>query len=302
MALDFVAIDFETANFTRASACSVGVVRVENGELRESTEWYIDPPGGAYFTNTFIHGITEADVHGASTWGDTIDRLSDFTRGLPLVAYSGFDRGVYNAANAVTGVSNRDFDWRNAHALARRRLAAPDHTLSDYRLPTVAEYLGLPGFAHHSAAADAEACAAIVLHLAELDGCTDFEELWPQRTDRTRVRVYVPRGPLPEANLEADPDHPLFNQSICFTGKLDSFTQNEAERIAADFGAKVEANVTKRTSLVVVGQFDPAHLRAGAKLSNKAAKAAVLAAKGQLIEIVDEAAFLATINLEPANY
>ena len=302
MALNFVAIDFETANFARASACSVGVVRVEDGKPRESAEWFIDPPGGAYFTNTFIHGITEDDVIGAPSWESSIDRLADFAGELPLVAYSGFDRGVYNAANTLIGLPDRGFDWRNAHSLARRRLAAPDHSLSDYRLPTVASYLGISEFDHHSAAADAEACADIVLRVAALDGHTDLDGLWPDRVYGTRTRVYVPKGPLPEANLEADPDHPLFGQSICFTGKLDSFTQGEAERIAADFGAKVEDNVTKRTTLVVVGQFDPAHLRAGAKLSNKATKAATLASKGQAIEIVDEVAFLALINLDPTSY
>ncbi len=279
MALDFVAIDFETANFTRASACSVGVVRVEAGEVRDRTEWFIDPPGGAYFTNTFIHGITETDVLGAPSWSDTLDTLADFAGGLPLVAYSGFDRGVYNAANTVAGTSDRGFAWHNAHTLARRRLPAPDHTLSDYRLPTVADHLGVPAFAHHSAVADAEACASIVLRLAALDGHADLAALWPERVYATRHRVYVPKGPLPEPNVAADPDHPLYGRTICFTGKLDSFTQGEAERIAADFGATVEDNVTKRTTLVIVGQFSPAHLRAGAKLSNKSEKAAALAAK-----------------------
>lgn len=302
MALDFVAIDFETANFTRASACSVGVVRVEGGELCDSSEWFIDPPGGAYFTNTFIHGITEAHVTGAPTWEHTLNRLADFACGLPLVAYGGFDRGVYNAANTITGMADRGFGWRNAHTLARRRLVAPDHALADYRLPTVADYLGVPAFAHHRAVADAEACAAIVLRLATLDEHVDFGALWPERVYGARVRVYIPKGPLPEPNLNADPDHPLYGQSVCFTGKLDSFTQGEAERIAADFGATVEDNVTKRTALVVVGQFSPAHLRSGAKLSNKAEKAAALAAKGQPVEIMDEAAFLALINLDPADY
>lgn len=302
MGLDFVAIDFETANFTRASACSVGVVRVEGGELRNSTEWFIDPPGGAYFTNSFIHGITEADVIGAPSWSDTLDRLADFAGGLPFVAYSGFDRGVYNAANTVTGMLDRGFDWRNAHTLARQRLVAPEHALGDYRLPTVADYLGVPAFAHHSAVADAEACAAIVLRLAALDGHVGLGALWPERVYATRHRVYVPKGPLPEPDLDADPDHPLYGQTVCFTGKLDSFTQGEAERIAADFGAVVEDNVTKRTTLVVVGQFSPAHLRAGTKLSNKAEKAAALAAKGQPLDIVDEDAFLTYINLDPADY
>lgn len=300
--LDFVAIDFETANFARASACAVGVARVVGGELQESDEWFIDPPGGAYFTNSFIHGITEDHVVGAPSWEESLDRLSAFARELPLVAYSGFDRGVYNAANAVSGALDRGFEWRNAHSLARRRLVETGHSLDDYGLSTVADYLGIPAFEHHRAVADAEACAAVVLRLAALDGSADLQALWPAPVRVARARTYVPKSPLPAANLEADPEHPLYGKSICFTGRLDGFTQGAAERIAADFGASVEDNVTKRTTLVVVGQFSPAHLRAGAVLSNKASKAATLAARGQKIEILDEDAFLALINLDPADY
>lgn len=140
------------------------------------------------------------------------------------------------------------------------------------------------------------------LRIAALDGCTDLAELWPATLGRKRSRVYVPKAPLPEANLEADSNHPLYDQSICFTGKLDSFTKDDAARIAADFGARVEKDVTKRTTLVVVGQFNPANLRAGTKLSSKAEKAARLAAKGQAVEVIDESAFLSIINLELAEY
>lgn len=299
MALDFVAIDFETANFARASACAVGLMRVRDGELAERDGWLIDPPGGVYFTNTFIHGITAEDVAGAPDWPDTLDRLEDFASGLPLVAYSGFDRGVYNAANDLLGIADRGFGWLNAHSLARRRF--PDQ-LEDYRLPTVSDFLGVEAFAHHNATADAGACAGIVVKIAEIDGLTELDALWPAREYEKRPRVYVPKGPLPEPNLDADPSHPLYGQSICFTGKLDSFTQGEAERIAADFGCTIEDNVTKRTTLVVIGQFDPAHLRAGATLSNKAKKAQELAMKGNRIEVTDEAGFLAYINLSPADY
>lgn len=302
MALDFVAIDFETANFARASACSVGLARVKDGMIEESAEWYIDPPGGAYFTNTFIHGISAEDVLGAPQWAESLERMAVFAGDLPLVAYSDFDRGVYNAANSVSGTVDRGFEWKNAHSLARRSLTAPEHQLENYKLPTVSKYLAIPAFNHHNAAADAVACARVVLRLAEIADCNELDRLWPELAAKKRHRVYKPKSALPEANLEADRSHPLYRQSICFTGKLDSFTKDEARLIAADFGATVEANVTKRTTLVVVGQFTLGHLRAGAKLSSKALKAATLAANGQPLEIVDEETFLSLINLEPADY
>lgn len=301
MGLDFVAIDFETANFSRGSACAVGLIRVEAGNPVARDEWFIDPPGGAYFTNTFIHGITAEHVAGAPSWAETLDRLETFASGLPLVAYSGFDRGVYNAANSMLETADRGFTWLNAHSLARRRFPG---ALDDYRLPTVAKHLGVSGFRHHDAAEDASACAGIVLKIAVLDGATDLAVLWPARTDsRTgRVRTYTPRGPLPEANAEADPNHPLYGEVVCFSGTLDGFTKAEAQRIAADFGASVDLNVTKETTLVVMGVFHPSHLRDGFALSNKVEKAMTLAAKGQRIEVIDNDEFLRLINLDPADY
>ena len=49
----FVAIDFETADQGRDSACSVGLVRVENGAIVKTAVQLIQPPrfeGGDLFT------------------------------------------------------------------------------------------------------------------------------------------------------------------------------------------------------------------------------------------------------------
>src|SRR3712207_4472701 len=44
--LNFTAIDFETANNSAASACSVGMVKVRDGRVVDSAHWYIRPPFG----------------------------------------------------------------------------------------------------------------------------------------------------------------------------------------------------------------------------------------------------------------
>ena len=46
MPLDFTAIDFETANGSAASACSVGLVKVRDGQVVDRIGWYIRPPLG----------------------------------------------------------------------------------------------------------------------------------------------------------------------------------------------------------------------------------------------------------------
>ena len=67
--LDFTAIDFETANSSPASACSVGLVRVRDGRIVATAGWLIRPPAGHdefQEWNTKIHGIRAHDVRDLS--------------------------------------------------------------------------------------------------------------------------------------------------------------------------------------------------------------------------------------------
>ena len=53
----FVAIDFETADRHRDSACALAMVRVESGEIVKTEHRLIKPPR-MYFELTYIHDIT----------------------------------------------------------------------------------------------------------------------------------------------------------------------------------------------------------------------------------------------------
>jgi DNA polymerase III epsilon subunit-like protein len=44
MTLDFTAIDFETANSYRGSPCSVGLVKVRDGQIVDESFTLIHPP------------------------------------------------------------------------------------------------------------------------------------------------------------------------------------------------------------------------------------------------------------------
>ena len=293
--LNFVAIDFETANFDRASVCAVGLTKVVDDRVVTTDSWFVRPPTGLDFTNTYLHGIGPAHVASAPSWTETLQRIAGVTAGVPLVAYSPFDRGVYNAANTLTGSTPGGFDFLDALAVVRHHCQLPSH-----RLPLVVAHFGLPDFDHHEAGADSLACALITLRIAEERGAGSLEELWSSIPTRPRARAarsYTKQADLPQASLEADPGHPLFGEVVCFSGDLDSYTRPEAQKIVASFGATVSANVTKKTSLVVMGGFDPATLRPGATLSTKIQRAQELAASGQSVEIVTEQTFLEILSV-----
>ena len=94
----FVAIDFETADFGRDSACAVGVVRVERNRIVQSESRLIRPPRRD-FVFTYIHGIAWEDVADAAPFGEVWKELRDLLQGVEfLVAHNApFDRSVLHA-------------------------------------------------------------------------------------------------------------------------------------------------------------------------------------------------------------
>ncbi|WP_150308228.1 exonuclease domain-containing protein [Planctomonas psychrotolerans] len=165
MPLNFTAIDFETANSSSASACSVGLVKVRAGRVVDRAGWLIRPPVGHddfLEWNTRIHGIRASDVIGAAGWAQQLPDLLAFADGDPFVAHNaGFDMGVIAGGCAASGTPCPDLSY-----LCTLQVARKTYELDSYRLPVAAMAAGFEDFAHHDALADAEACAAILVHAA----------------------------------------------------------------------------------------------------------------------------------------
>ncbi|OCG75505.1 exonuclease domain-containing protein [Microbacterium sediminis] len=176
MPLDFTAIDFETANGSAASACQVGLARVRDGRVVATAGWLIRPPAGHDVFNewnTRIHGITAEDVRTAPGWTAQLDRLLSFVGADVLVAHNAsFDTRVLRAACEATGDELGAVDYLCSLQLARRV-----YDLPSYKLPAAAAAAGHAAFAHHDAAADALACAQIVIDAGRRTGAADVAAL-----------------------------------------------------------------------------------------------------------------------------
>nr|WP_218869089.1 exonuclease domain-containing protein [Leifsonia psychrotolerans] len=182
--MNFTAIDFETANSSSASACSVGLVKVRDGKVVDTANWLIRPPAGhdAFQEwNIKIHGIRPEDVEKAPTWAKQLPYLVAFAGGDHLVAHNaGFDLGVISKATQVVGLEVPNFNYVCSLQVARRT-----YHLDSYRLPVAAMAAGFEDFAHHDALADAEACAAIMIDAAKRHSALNLEQL----AHITRVKV-----------------------------------------------------------------------------------------------------------------
>jgi DNA polymerase III subunit epsilon len=158
----FVAIDFETADRDRDSACAVGLVRVRGTEIVERMQWLIRPPR-RFFEFTYIHGITWERVARAPTFAALWPRLAQHLRDIDFVAAhnASFDRAVLQTCCAAAGVRPPAAPFE-----CTMRLARAVWNLRPTKLPDVCRFLDIP-LRHHDALSDAEACARIVLAARE---------------------------------------------------------------------------------------------------------------------------------------
>jgi len=81
--MNFLALDFETANYYRDSACALGLVRIENNKIVDRTSFLIRPPY-KYFVFTYIHGITWEDVENEPTFEQYWKSIKPFFEELIL--------------------------------------------------------------------------------------------------------------------------------------------------------------------------------------------------------------------------
>jgi len=161
----FVAIDFETADFGRDSACALGLVRVEDGRIVRKESRLIRPPRRE-FVFTYLHGISWEDVAQADPFGAVWSELAEMVRGADFLAAhnAAFDRSVLRACCAGAGLEPPPHRFECTVRRARERWGIRPTTL-----PRVCGALGI-GLCHHDPLSDAEACVRIMMAFLEEAG------------------------------------------------------------------------------------------------------------------------------------
>ena len=156
--MTFVAIDFETADAGRDSACAVGLVRVEGGAIVRREVRLIRPPRRV-FEFTWVHGITWEQVAGKPAFKEVWAELRPLLEGAEFLAAhnASFDRSVLRACCAAAGIAEPPQPFECTVKLARKAW-----NIRPTRLDNVCRTLKIP-LNHHEAGSDAEACARIVL-------------------------------------------------------------------------------------------------------------------------------------------
>jgi DNA polymerase-3 subunit epsilon len=171
--MDFVALDFETANRYRSSVCSVGMVEVSKGKIVKEHYTLINPLQEFDPFNTRIHGITKNQIRYAPTFEEYWKEMKPILQDKMVVAH--------NATFDISVLKN---------TLERFNLDLPSLTftctveisrivwdnLDNHKLGTLADYHQI-SFEHHNALEDARAAAILLNKAIKQTTTTDVIDL-----------------------------------------------------------------------------------------------------------------------------
>ncbi|MFS8069667.1 MAG: exonuclease domain-containing protein, partial [Byssovorax sp.] len=118
----FIALDFETADRYRDSACAVGVVRVEGNRITHRAHHLIQPPRRT-FEFTGVHGISWAHVAREGRFAEVWRRVAPLLEGAEFIAAhnASFDRSVLKACCEAAGIAPPPHRFECTVKLARER-------------------------------------------------------------------------------------------------------------------------------------------------------------------------------------
>lgn len=169
-----LAIDFETANGQRVSACSVGLAWIEKDAIIRKEHRLIRPQEMRFNDyNIFLHKIRPGDVVNEPDFPTVFSEfLNDISGGLVLAHQAEFEVSVIRETLRQYHRPCPEFRYLCTRMISE---AVWPHC-GGSSLEMVTDYLGIP-FRHHNAEEDAVACAKVALAAAQAVGASTVEEL-----------------------------------------------------------------------------------------------------------------------------
>ncbi len=305
--MDFITIDFETADVYRDSPCEIGLTFVENNEIKETKSWLIKPNCWPFFDDyvSEIHNIRPEDVSDALTFEELWPEIHSLINNKNLIAHNaGFDFSVLRSTLALYELEHPQLDYACSYIFSKQ--AWPG--LHTYSLDHLC-YMHNIDLTHHRAGHDSLATAQLSLKVFKDFEINSFDDLSTKlRTKPGKLfsggydacqtkRSYSHReNKLDMSRFVADPskenpDSIFYESKVVFTGTLSSISRDTALQSIVDVGGIISDTLTKDVNFLIVGAQNR-RVVGESGLSGKQKKAAMYAEKGAPIEIVTEDFYL----------
>ena len=259
--MKITAIDFETANSFRTSACAIGmcVYDLEADTIVDTFYSLIKPyPYFVHDVNKSIHGIGIEQLELAPTFGELWPKIKGFISGKLVAHNASFDISCLIQALEHYSIDYQEFECYCTLNLSREVLTF-ENSGFNHTLPNVAKVLGLEEINHHNALDDAIACAKIFSRLSKTPTLKSFSSHAEKACSTSTTGIYG-------RNLRKDDDvceipfteidEIVFQGSkFVVTGEFNC-SRKAIENFIKEKGGAMQSKPTKDTKYLVVGSGD----------------------------------------------
>lgn len=279
--------------------------------------------------NISIHGINETDVANAPLFKDLLPEVLQEIGDQPVVAHNAqFDMTAFLRACAASDITPPPFTFGCSLALTRAaKLGIENHrlpTVAQHFDVAIEKHHDAGADAQACAgiivglakrAEEQGSFADIFDRLGFTMGELQEKRVYPvlkkpsatapaqphgaqvsgEPTEQTKrapapwAKVATP-DVAPEANEDADPDNLFYEQNVTLTGDFEPFDKGLLWKKLADNGATIGKNVTKKTTMLVIGPW--------ASVTSKQKRAEELREKGQDITFLTSEELFKALGLD----
>tara|TARA_R100000935_G_C2816282_1_gene157487 strand:- start:228 stop:1385 length:1158 start_codon:yes stop_codon:yes gene_type:complete len=257
---DYIAIDFETANQNRISACALGLVFIKNDRVAYQTYYHIKPPKSEKFLakHIGIHGITPEDVDYAMTfdelWEDELCKY--FNQNLIIFHNASMDLSVLRNLFEHYSIPDYEIDYLDTMQLA-------DKLGYSKKLEELAEIFDIEYIDKHNPEMDAKVCAFVFGELSEFYpnyrdlvrklSHQESQEKIIRRQETSEIKNenldYVQAYSLDKGELEK---MEIKDKGFIFTGEITTDRYVAKEFIEKN-GGIVKSGISSKLDFVIIG-------------------------------------------------
>lgn len=172
--MDFITIDFETADRANSAPCEMSIVLVENGQITEEKTYRINPECEFSPFAMRVHKITPDDVADEPIFPEIWEQIKKYFEKYPVYAHNAsFDLSVLQKVADKYQIQLPPIQGYCTYT-----------TIKDIypniggKLDEICEAFNIPLEKHHSSLCDARACAHIVLRLENGNQpCAEYNDI-----------------------------------------------------------------------------------------------------------------------------
>lgn len=257
---DYIAIDFETANNNRISACALGLAFVKDNTFVHKDKHYILPPKGEEFLNyhSQLHGIYEEELEFAlnfeELWNAELSKY--FNNNLIIFHNASMDLSVLKNLFNHYKIKSFNIDYIDTMKLA-------EITKNPKKLTELAEQFDIEITNHHDPQVDAEVCADIFSELTEQypEYKSLIRNLNSEKVQEKKASA-EPNIQIQNENLDIIKEYSILKEELdnltiqghgfIFTGELVE-DREECKDFIIEHGGLIKSGITSKVNYVIRG-------------------------------------------------